>query len=97
MVIRMSGKLKNHNVFRSFANLHANRLYFSLLRLCFDRFSNVLGATWLCTSSAALIIAFLSCRQLFSFQVSSEITDFAPCAHAQSNILHVKYAEKTDY
>jgi len=28
--------------------------------------------------------------------VSSEISDFAPYAHAQSNILHVKYAEKTD-
>jgi len=28
--------------------------------------------------------------------VSSEISDFTPYAHAQSNILHVKYAEKTD-
>jgi len=27
--------------------------------------------------------------------VSSEISDFAPCTHAQSNILHFKYAEKT--
>jgi len=29
-------------------------------------------------------------------RVSSEISDFTPYAHAQSNILHVKYAEKTD-
>jgi len=28
--------------------------------------------------------------------VSSEISDFTPCAHAQSNMQHIKYAEKTD-
>jgi len=28
--------------------------------------------------------------------VSSEISDFTPCAHAQNGILHIKYAEKTD-
>ena len=28
--------------------------------------------------------------------VSSEIPDFTPCAHAQSNILHIKYAAKTE-
>jgi len=28
--------------------------------------------------------------------VSSEISDFVPYAHAQSNILHIKCAEKTD-
>jgi len=28
--------------------------------------------------------------------VSSEISDFTPCAHAQSNALHIKYAEITD-
>jgi len=28
--------------------------------------------------------------------VSSEIPNFAPYAHAQSNILHIKHAEKTD-
>jgi len=28
--------------------------------------------------------------------VSSEISDFVPCAHAQSNILGVEYAEKTN-
>jgi len=28
--------------------------------------------------------------------VSSEIPDFTPHAHAQSNILHIKYPEKTD-
>ena len=27
-------------------------------------------------------------------QVSGEISDFEPCAHVQSNILHIKYAEK---
>jgi len=26
-----------------------------------------------------------------------EISDFTPCAHAQSNIARTKYAEKTDY
>jgi len=29
--------------------------------------------------------------------VSSEISDFTRCTHAQSNILHAKYADKTDY
>jgi len=29
--------------------------------------------------------------------VSSEISDFTPSTHAQSNILHTKYADKTDY
>jgi len=28
--------------------------------------------------------------------VSSEISDFTPYAHAQGNILHIKYSEKTD-
>jgi len=28
--------------------------------------------------------------------VSSEIFDFTPYAHAQSDIQHIKYAEKTD-
>jgi len=28
--------------------------------------------------------------------VSSEISDFTLYAHAQSNILHIQYAEKTD-
>ena len=28
--------------------------------------------------------------------VSSEISDFTTCAHAQRNVLHFKYAEKTD-
>jgi len=28
--------------------------------------------------------------------VSSEFSDFTPYAHAQNNILHIKYAEKTD-
>jgi len=29
--------------------------------------------------------------------VSSEISDFTPCTHAQSDILHTKYAHKTYY
>jgi len=28
--------------------------------------------------------------------VSSEISDFTPCQHAQSDIQHIKYAEKAD-
>jgi len=28
--------------------------------------------------------------------LSSEISDFKPYAHVQTNILHMKYAEKTD-
>jgi len=31
------------------------------------------------------------------FQVSSEISNFTPCTHAYSNILHTKYVDKTDY
>jgi len=33
------------------------------------------------------ILEFLTC----------EISDLTPCAHAQSNILHTRYADKTDY
>ena len=29
--------------------------------------------------------------------VLSEISDFTPCTHAQSSILHTKYTDKTDY
>jgi len=29
--------------------------------------------------------------------VSSEISDFRPCTHAQRNILDTKYVDKTDY
>ena len=29
--------------------------------------------------------------------VSSEISDFTPITHAQSNMLHTKYADKPDY
>jgi len=35
-------------------------------------------------------------EQLRRHPVSSEISDFTPCTHAQSTILHIKYAEKTD-
>jgi len=35
--------------------------------------------------------------RLFLEPVSSEISDFTSCTHAQSNILHAKYADKTDY
>jgi len=29
--------------------------------------------------------------------LTCEISDFVPCTHAQSNILHTKYADKTAY
>jgi len=35
-------------------------------------------------------------EEWFRDSVSSEISDFMPCAHAQSNILHIIHAEKTD-
>jgi len=35
-------------------------------------------------------------KQRATVPVSSEISDFMPCEHVQSNILHIKYAEKTD-
>jgi len=38
----------------------------------------------------------VSHMQLCWRPVSSEISDFTPCAHAQSNIVQIKYAEKTD-
>jgi len=28
--------------------------------------------------------------------LACEISDFTPCAHAQTNILHIKYAERSD-
>jgi len=36
----------------------------------------------------------LGCQAKF---LTCEISDFTPCTHAQSNILHAKYADKTDY
>jgi len=30
------------------------------------------------------------------YPVSSEISDFTPCAHTQSNILHIKCTKKSD-
>jgi len=33
---------------------------------------------------------------IYCVPVSSEISDFTPCTHAQSNILHTKYAENSD-
>ena len=51
-------------------------------------------------SSGVLVSqAFPSCangKTAKEVPVSDEISDFMPCAHAQSNILHIKYAEKTD-
>jgi len=29
--------------------------------------------------------------------LSCEISDFTPCTHAQSDIVHTKYADKTDF
>jgi len=29
--------------------------------------------------------------------LTCEISDLTPCTHAQSNIVHTKYADKTDY
>jgi len=33
----------------------------------------------------------------YPYPVSSEISDFTPSTHAQSNILYTKYADETDY
>jgi len=33
------------------------------------------------------------CQALF---LTCEISDFTPCEHAQSDIQHIKYAQKTD-
>jgi len=46
-------------------------------------------------TSAYLLMQRTSSCQLFLRPVSSEISDLTPCVHAQSNILHVKYAEKS--
>jgi len=37
--------------------------------------------------------ASIRCQAKF---LTCEISDFTPCAHAQSNIIHIKHAEKTD-
>ena len=47
------------------------------------------------------LVAGLSCVVVFDGRcpvkfLTSEISDFKPCAHAQNNTLHIKYAEKTD-
>jgi len=36
---------------------------------------------------------FSRCQAKF---LTCEISDITPCAHAHSNIIHIKYAEKTD-
>ena len=38
-----------------------------------------------------------NCRNWIVIPVSSEISDFTPCMYAQSNILHAKCVDKTDY
>jgi len=38
----------------------------------------------------------LNLKNLITLPVSSEISHFTSCAHANSNILHFKFAEKTD-
>jgi len=42
-------------------------------------------------------LEFASLGQDNRLPVPSEISDFIQCTHAQSNILHTKYADKTDY
>jgi len=32
----------------------------------------------------------------YQLRVSSEISDFTPYTYAQGNIIHIKYAEKSD-
>jgi len=52
----------------------------------------------LCTADRSLISWkdwYFTCRCQAKF-LTCEISDLMPCAHAQSNILHIKYAEKTD-
>ena len=35
-------------------------------------------------------------RKIWQFTHLCESSDFTPCTYAQSNILYIKYAEKTD-
>jgi len=52
---------------------------------------NIIG---IFTADNLLVAAYaLSC---LCIPVSSEISGFTPCAHAQSDVLHIKYTEKTD-
>jgi len=55
---------------------------------------------WAKSTLDLLLIAFLQLilrfRDRIVVPVSSKISDFAPCAHAQINIFHTKYAEKTN-
>jgi len=46
------------------------------------------------TRVAAMVLRYWSSD---TTPVSSEVSDFTPSAHARSDILHVEYAEKTDY
>jgi len=45
---------------------------------------------------AAVLLNEICKRHNQCFSASSEISDFTPCTHAQSSILHIEYAEKTD-
>ena len=40
---------------------------------------------------------FWSLKNTFKMPVSSEISDFTPSTQAQSNTLHTRYVDKTDY
>jgi len=61
--------------------------------------------TWRTSSQCQILIyhnctvstVYFNASLLVSETVSSEISDFTPCTHAQSNILHIKYADTTDY
>jgi len=62
-----------------------------LLNLLLQYIGNTIG---ILTEDNLLIAAYaLSC---VCIPVSSEISDFTPYAHEQSDILHIKYPEKTD-
>jgi len=51
----------------------------------------MLGLDW--TLTMFLDLDRIWCQAKF---LTCEIYDFTPCAHAQINILHVQYSEKTD-
>jgi len=47
------------------------------------------------STGGAVMDCFLLLIQCQAKFPTCEISDLTPCAHAQSDILHIKYAEKT--
>jgi len=58
-----------------------------------ERSRSLKNVTLLISDHYAVCRLDIGCQAKF---LTCEISDFTPCTHAHSNILHIRYAEKSD-